>query len=448
MITIQQINNRIVFKHDNAEFKNITMNKWSSILAHRANPTAIKMPTILTEIRVLYEQFHEPFDLAALQLSPVQSARTEEPVEDLPTGITFEQVMQYVPSYHKFEYECILCFAASDKYVTNPPWLCTIAPPSNSKSFYYKALNHASISLFVDDMTENSMAAGTASADQEVNSLLDDAEGLNLIMNDMSSIFSQRCEKVRKWLGTLTTSFGGDFAKHSPGSGVVQHNTHITIMMAMTYQSYKQHIKYINDTGNRFFFLFMSRPEYTRYSTEQQFDYEAFKLQSCGLVADSLQLPLPTIAKEVDDYLYEVAHKIIVLRNIAYASSWNGVEGDGRLYQQLQNLCKSRARLHNRMEVLKEDVDFFLKLLWNSVPFQNIIIDIAKNGLLMTGKISNTAKNIAKHTVDLKIGIANETDLTSQICYGKTEKVKIYSFKPDWEAFIKQFEENVEIGDE
>ena len=330
-----------------------------------ANPTKIR-ERIKHSPRDLDGAYQYSFQLTA---EKAESTMNQEAIlNQLPTGGTIQEILQKIPTIQRYPFEVILCVAASPKEVDNPTWLIILRSPSVGKTYLLKHLKHPKITVFVDDFTENSLAAGRPNTDASpVKNLLEEANGKNLIMNDMSSILSQRSDKVRKLLGALTTAYGGHFAKHSPGSGVQEYRCFITLIMAMTNDTYRTHRNYMAMLGSRFLVLRLKRPEgsYNPLSTEEE---KALSKEVCGIVYDALKGKVPDIPTELELTLKIFTAQSVILRSLASAESKDEIEGESRLYQQLTWVIRSRANLHRR-EVIAEDIEFVKPLVYPTILF-------------------------------------------------------------------------------
>lgn len=330
-------------------------------------------------------------------INPDDPVDEEEEVEELPPVPEWGDIIKHLPDYRRYAFETIMSFMGSNKTIENPPWLAIVAPPSTGKSFMLKLFDHPSVSLLIDDFTENALSAGRPNRDAaEVSSMLDDARGKNLVLNDMSSVFSQRPEKVNKFIGSLTTAYGGTFVKYSPGSGAQRHNSETTLIMGMTNKTFKKHRQYMGMLGNRFLFLTLKRPKHIRHREDKRtFDVDELRRNVCAFQQHIISLEDPELLEEVDDYLYDFVHKVILIRNIRWIRTYHEMEGEDRLYQEMIELCKTRAKIHGRKLVSKEDVDFFKPIAYETIPYIKNIkqiyggIDIHCNNKWTKGMLLN-----------------------------------------------------------
>ena len=288
--------------------------------------------------------------------------------------------------------------------------------------------NHPTHSLYVDDFTENSLFPGTPNVDAaEVDSMLANANYRTVVMNDMSSIFSQRSEKIVKFIGQLTTAFGGDYYKHSPGSGIVHYETHFNLVMGMTYKIIRKHRKYMNDIGNRMLIEHIPRGgNHVFRKADRKFDKNELRLQVCGLVDILKRRPLPKITDEVSNALHSFVEITVVLRTFVWARKWDEVEGITRLYIQLSYLIRSRARLHERDTNL-DDIVFFKPLAWHTIGYENHIETIF-NCCSLKGADS-------KGYLNKMVKAGQYLEIISK-CIDDPEEIT-YSFIPEYQDYLE-----------
>ena len=361
-------------------------------------------------------------------------------VEALPDAPEWSEIIDLIPDYRKYAFEVIMSVMASRKNIENPAWLGIVAPPSTGKTFMLKMFDHTSVAMLIDDFTDNALAAGTPNTDAaEVHSMLDDATGINLVMNDMSSVFSQRPEKVQKFIGSLTTAYGGTFVKYSPGTGAQRHASATSVIMGMTNRTYKKHRKYMSMLGNRFLFLTLKRPARLRHREDTRtYDLNDLRLKVCAFQQDIISKTQPTLSDAVDDYLYEFVHKVIVMRNIRWITCWDELEGESRLYQEMIELCMTRAKIQGRDEVLEEDVDFFKPLAFETIPnvkniktIQNLIAPTTNN---------KWTKYILKNAIKLGLTefIEQDVEVNGGIRGTRMETLKMYTWNADYTEFVDE----------
>ena len=322
---------------------------------------------VISEINIFKKNLSDEF-------RSLLKKRQVSEIEVLPEPKDIDTILSYVPIFLKNDFERIICVAISPKAAQNPPWLAIISPPSSSKSFILKLLNHPEISIFIDDLTDNSLAPGKANIDAaDVSSLFNDANNKNFIMNDMSSIFGQRHDKVTKFLGILTSAYGGDYHKYSPGTGNKYYKTNFTIIMAMTIASYKKHRKYMTDIGTRFLFLkFRNIDKNNRFQPLTFKELSDMRLNTCAFVGSMMKKKLPLITQSLDDKIFDFAKNVTLLRTLMFAESMDDIEGPNRFYHELSWLIRCRALIRERIPILN-DLEFFKGLGYESIGWEHHI---------------------------------------------------------------------------
>jgi len=375
-------NNRYEIYADGTCVATTTMPKFMQTMLYHNRPSGNE-PALHRLIIGAFDLLNDDLDWQAL-LANMRTPSTntdeepEEEIEELPDAPSWDNILTSFPSFRRTDLEMIMCFTASRKDVENPPWLSLVSPPSTGKSFLLEMFDHPTVSLIVDDFTDNALASGRPNVDAaEVNSMLDDSDGRNLIIHDMSAVFGQRADKVNKFISSLTNAYGGRYRKYSPGSGNRMHHSRTTIIVGMTNQTYKGHRKYMTKLGNRFLFYSLKRPTYMKLKpSTRDFDRDEMRLDICALQQEILAMPQPSIPQPVDDYLFDMVHKTVILRNLKYATKWDEIEGDGRLYQEMSELAMTRAKIYNRSEVTMEDIEFLKPLLWETIDNEGYSADL------------------------------------------------------------------------
>jgi len=386
------------------------------LLSPKATNNAIQISLGEYRIEIINElTFEQP---QAIQVVPVPT---------LPSTIpTYPEMLTFFPPHQHHTFEVLICMVSTPSTVENPPWLSIVSPASVGKSFLLKLFNHPSISVFVDDFTENSLFPGKPNMEAaEVHSLLDQVNNRALILNDLSSVFSQRSEKINKFIGQLTTAYGGDYYKHSPGTGVEKHNTSFILIMAMTYEIIRRHRKYMNTIGNRILFEYLPRGgDHVFRREERKFDKDILQLQVCGLIKQLKEEPLLPIPEPIQHALATFVKYTVVLRTFLWAYRWSEVEGNTRLYHQLAHLIRSRARLHERAPLM-EDLEFFKPLAWHTIDHQHNIIKIYNGTTLEGVSMKDYLRKLIEKGEHLRIIRKNVDDATC------------YEFIPEYEEYLK-----------
>ena len=361
------------------------------------------------------------------------SYNPEEDVSDIPdipsSFPPYTTILKYFPKHQKHTFETLFCLLTAPIEVENPPWLALVSAPSVGKTFMLNMFNHPDLSLFVDDFTENSLAPGSANVESvEVRSLLEDTSNKTLVMNDLSSVFHQRADKINKFIGQLTTAYGGHYNKHSPGTGVVHHRTPFTLIMGMTYEIIRKHRKYMNQIGSRILVEYLPRGgDHVFRVEDRKFDKNILQLQCCGLVRKLRDEPLPEITKDILDELREFVRLTVVLRTMPWARSEEEVEGMTRLFQQLSYMIQCRARLHER-EPNMSDLTFFKPLAWHTIGSDDLVKRIYKRCVLTDLGSKDYLRKMVYCGLELGIVLIYET----------VEKQKEYYFSPEYHEYCEE----------
>ena len=94
-------------------------------------------------------------------------------------------------------------------------WLIVAGAPSSDKTATVLTLKNAPNIFHLDTMTEHSFVSGfiDPKSGEHAKDLLDELNGKCLVIKDMTSLFSQRDNKVKQILGDLQSIYDGQFIK-------------------------------------------------------------------------------------------------------------------------------------------------------------------------------------------------------------------------------------------
>ena len=361
----------------------------------------------------------------------------ETPLKELSYSLT--DILDTAKPYIRKDLERLVCFMAQKKDVKNPGWLGVVAPPSSGKSYLLSLFRDPNISVFVDEYTVNGLAPGRPNVDAaEALSLFQFAKHKNLILNDMSSIISQNKDKVTKFIGAITTAFGEEYSKWSPG-GQLTIECKFTLTMAMTPRVFKQQRKMMEDLGSRMLFLNLATdPDVIYKDHEVTYDCDELKDQIAAFIHFHLNSEEEvTISEDVDSYLEDFVAKIVILRNLRWYKI-SGMEGKSRLYNQLYNLAKTHALVCGRNEILIEDIDIFKSCVYTTVRKTKNLQELTQ----YTRSDNEWTREMFDSAV--KLGIMEEIDskIVDSFAFGKPTgditRVPVWTFKVDWFEIVNE----------
>lgn len=333
-------------------------------------------------------------------LKEASLVKKEERKEIPKPKTTFQEVL--TEAEHEYEVEVISCIMAQNKQERNPAWLSIIAPPSSGKSFDLKICSNEKYAQPIDSISDNALAAMRPNKDvEQSNDVFSNAEDMCLVNNDMGSMFGDNDDKVSKYIGFLTAAFGGDFDRAGPVE-VRHYNTKMAIIIGMTDKIYRKNIKKMSSFGNRFLTL--------KYVDEDPrvFDDDDFidsdlpeKIQNHISYALTQEWKIP-FAENLKYIMKDFIKKIVIIRSFFYARTKYDLERPHRLFNQIKNLMRSRARLHGRKIVNMEDFEFTKRLIWLSIPYLQFIYNVGTEGVI-THLYNRTYRNFINN--GKKLGI-------------------------------------------
>jgi len=263
-------------------------------------------------------------------------------------------------------------------------WLLIVGPPSGDKTSVVLLLKTAQGVYYVDSVTENFLASGYR--DQQGNrapDLLKELDGKCLFIKELSTVFSMRSEKVRKFLGDLQAIFDREYHKLTGTLGKVGGRAAFSIVACVTPSALAEHHEYMAKIGSRF--LMYQVPQLTeeerQTGLEILWDVSETRKQKLGelreLVAahvkDLLDSP-PTLEpetreqREIINRLAELmAHGRTVLRGQQLVDPDTGEkkyepemvqrEEPFRVQQQLRTLARALARVHGRSRITDHELE-------------------------------------------------------------------------------------------
>jgi hypothetical protein len=415
----------------------------------------LKKPNFVTLIESAFEDLHQHYtpeifiglmkECAMLQEEAEQILNEDVILADPTTDLSIDQILSYFPEYQRSDMDILMSIATQEKGTSNPIWLMIIAPPSTGKTFKLERFNHPSLSYMLDDFTANALAPGRPNKDAaEVESVFERACHKNLIINDLSSVMSQSEDKVKSFIGSLTAAYGLRYRKASPG-GLVDIETDFNFIAGVTPATYQKHKKIMAELGARVLFMWFTPPptydfKYTSVITPTELTDHV-----SGYCLEIMKTPLDVeIPHDVYNYLKEMIHYTIQLRNLRWSRNDREVEGQSRLENQGLSFVKAHARLWKRKLATIEDVDLFLPLIYETIPYEEHLLKIDE-GISITYK-NNQTKAILNNAIKFHMVDDYEEQITNYH-YAKDEKRTVihYTWKAQYNpimTYLKQYTYN------
>src|SRR5262249_13224160 len=116
----------------------------------------------------------------------------------------------------------------------------------------------------VDTLTENALVSGYKPERGEVRQpdllgLMERNGASALLVKDFTTVFSQKDDRVKKFLGELQSIYDGEFVKATGTVGLLAYETRFAIIGCITPIALAKHHKYMSAIGPRFLFYRVPR---------------------------------------------------------------------------------------------------------------------------------------------------------------------------------------------
>ncbi len=273
-------------------------------------------------------------------------------------------------------------------------WLLIVGSPSSDKTSSVLLLKTARGVYYVDSVTENFLASGyRGQKGERAPDLLRELDGKCFMIKELSTVFSMRPEKVRKFLGDLQAIFDREYHKLTGTLGKVGGRAAFSIVACVTPSALVEHHEYMAKIGSRF--LMYQVPQLTEEErqtgleilweeseTRKQKLVELRKLVAAH-VKDLLDSP-PTLEpetreqREIINRLAELmAHGRTVLRGQQLVDPDTGEkkyetemvqrEEPFRVHQQLRTSARALARVHGRSRITDHELELVRRVALGSL---------------------------------------------------------------------------------
>ncbi|TXT64260.1 MAG: hypothetical protein BAJALOKI1v1_590020 [Promethearchaeota archaeon] len=286
----------------------------------------------------------ESWDAFKEELESYIQGRTED----------FLFVLSVIVSYWHADKECI--------------YVLLLAPRGSGKSSLLNCFEGCNDVVLMDDWTMESLAPGTAQADQEVKSLLDLTEDKTLLMHDMTTLLRSHPNKVRKQLANFTQSFGKQpLRKFSPSAGKKEFGGGWNGIFGITPRLFHMNLTNFINTG-RFLVYKLSSIDQAEIIMNQKNhpDYDSIR-KACKSFLAKLKQELPEIhiSDDIRQYIVDFL-KMYVQYLLVFDGTYHQYEPEGiiRRFNQIEMLMKAKVHIEGRKDATIEDANFFLRMLW------------------------------------------------------------------------------------
>ncbi|MCH8041033.1 MAG: hypothetical protein IH977_11920 [Nitrospinae bacterium] len=133
-------------------------------------------------------------------------------------------------------------------------WFIVSGNPGSDKTQTVFSLKGALNAYFLDTLTAQSFISGyiNEQTGKPADDLLPKLDGKCLVIKDLTSLFSEREEKVKAVLGALQSIYDGAYARAIGTRGTVEYDSHFSIIGCITPLALRKHHRYMSLIGSRF----------------------------------------------------------------------------------------------------------------------------------------------------------------------------------------------------
>lgn len=277
-------------------------------------------------------------------------------------------------------------------------WFIVVGEPGSDKTQTVLNLKESSISKFVDTLTAQSFISGYINdqTGDQPKDLLPELDGKVLVIKDMTSLFSEREEKVKAVLGALQSIYDGAYARSIGTRGLVEYVSHFSILGCITPLALQRHQRYMSLIGSRFLInriLPLSSEAYEKgfYLIWKNTNRKALMKSLEKLVLEHIedivttpfQLEPETTSQQ--DYINRLAQLLAKGRSVIYYGKSNSSEDSQGDFQketgqiqtehpwrgvyQLRNLGRALTRVHGRKAVTAHELELLRRVVLSSISF-------------------------------------------------------------------------------
>lgn len=265
-------------------------------------------------------------------------------------------------------------------------WGYLVGPPGSGKSLLQDCLSTWKKALFVDELTENSLASGARDDDGNDVSLLPHLHRRVLCIRDFSTIINANPTTQAKILSSLRCVYDGKFAKASGKEGLAAYESKFGISACVT-PAIDQFLAEQQQLGERFVIMriqrtgpggYKARMGRLRHIRSRMADKTAWKQrlqEATGVCLEDArvalgQVPPSSVAipEEYGDRLDAMSDVVCRLRTSMVNGMPTDPEFGSRFVQELVNLVLTRAVLSGRKTIDESDVLFARRIAHDTLP--------------------------------------------------------------------------------
>jgi len=265
-------------------------------------------------------------------------------------------------------------------------WGYIVGPPGGGKTLIQSTLETWSKTMFIDELTENSLASGAKTEDGEDVSLLPKLDHKTLCIRDFSTVMSMNPVSQAKILSALRCCFDGSYAKASGKEGLAAYDAKFGILACVT-PEIDHFLAQQQRLGERFILLRIQRTGMYRYkdrlarlkhvrlkmANKKKWVSELKQTVQANLSDAHIHLRStpPHTIKIHDDIglrLDALADLVCQLRTAPVDGTPSSPEAGNRLVQELVNLVRTRAALSGRAFLNNDDLDLARRVSHDTLP--------------------------------------------------------------------------------
>jgi hypothetical protein len=320
-------------------------------------------------------------------------------------------------------------------------WLIVAGSPSSDKTATVLLLKGGAGIEYVDSLTENALASGYVPQrghprKPDLLTQMQQHKSSALLIKDLTTLFSQREDKVKKILGDLQSIYDGEFAKATGTAGMLTYTHRFSVVACVTPMALAKHHKYMGDIGGRF--LIYRVPPLTDAERSEGFvvlrggkgrKQESTELRQ--LVAQHLEEAQEAASRFEGETGVQWARINLLAELLAHGRAsirWHQnsyreweielvqIEEPFRGAQQLRNLGRGLAAVHGRTRMTEHELELLRRVVLASMPVDRADVlgqfrpegFTAKECARLIGKSDDRARQLLDELVRVGLAVAEE----------------------------------------
>ena len=283
--------------------------------------------------------------------------------------------------------EVLLCSYLSNlmPFTSEPVWLQVVGPPASHKTESLRPFMDLPYTVAVSSMTPNSLLSGHRDKDDNDPSLILRLDGKNLIIKDMTTVYSMDRTSREKIFGDMRDAFDGMCSKASGVSGLTQYRARFGVQFAVT-EIIDSSSDKMQQLGERFltYRTFRYPPthdqsiEYVKHVMRVSRSKTSWQELLRSTVAEQIEVirkhvlnsPPPECPDEYYQKIAEMAHCLSMFRTSPINNTPVSGEMASRVSQQLYNEGSTRCASDLRRIWNEEDLSMCRRIALDTLPSQ------------------------------------------------------------------------------